>query len=73
MGDWEGQYGRDYRAAHKKENYQQLVLYLRKDGATGPTRDQVQARAAELGMTGAQYVVELIKKDMNWGDKNERI
>ena len=71
MGVWEEQYGRDYRAAHKKGNYQQLVLYLRKDGTTGPTRDQVQARAAELGMTGAQYVIELIKKDMNWRHENE--
>ena len=61
-GKWEETSGAEYRAKHKKDYYKQLVLYFKKDGEL--TRESVQARAAELGMTGAQYVTSLIKKDM---------
>lgn len=49
-------------AKYNKKTYIGIHLRIRKDGDL--TREAIQARAREYGMSMAEYITELIKKDM---------
>ncbi len=70
-GRWEGEYGIEYRRDFKRETYDALTLQFRKDGRDGLTREAVKKAAEEQGLTAAEYIKALIRKDLETRDERQ--
>ena len=64
-GRWEETLGDEYRRKYKRETYDALTIQFRKDGSDGLTRDAVKKAAEAQGLTAAEYIKELIKRDLD--------
>ena len=70
-GRWEETLGDEYRRKHKRETYDALTIQFRKDGRDGLTRDAVKKAAEAQGLTAAEYITELIKRDLDEKERQE--
>ena len=70
-GRWEGSYGVEYRRDFKRETYDALTVLFRKDGRDGLTRDAVKKAAEAQGVTAAEYIKALIRKDLDVGEERQ--
>lgn len=70
-GRWEETLGDEYRRNHKRETYDALTIQFRKDGRDGLTRDAVKKAAEAQGLTAAEYIKDLIKRDLAEKERQE--
>lgn len=71
MSRWEEDYGREYRAAHKREHYEAINVQFLKDAPDGLTKKRVQQAAAERGLPVATYIKNLIRADLKMGKEQD--
>jgi len=62
--DWEGEYGKAYRAEHKRTHYEAVTLQFRKDAPDGLTRSKIQEIAAAHGQTAGQYIMNILRNQL---------
>ena len=64
MSKWEENFGREYRAEHKRTHYDIVNVQFLKDGSDGLTKADAVKAAEGKGMTLSGYIKSLIRADI---------
>ena len=64
MSKWEEEFGREYRAEHKRTHYDAVTVQFLKDAPDGLTKARVQHEASDRGLSIGTYIKNLIRKDI---------